>query len=169
MKQLNIESVRGDGAVWLPPDPYSKELLRSKEMYNLMGQAARSKPKARRYSGVILRYAHKEVIRKEYWGYVRKSYYYIPVTPKIEKGLLIVLSSDGIGRVFENLNSYPPGFGLFDCVYRTLWHTGSSACVKENLTHRLTIHLRVADCSIGGFGNGCVMSVGWHCVRGDLV
>ena len=116
MKRINVDWIAPDFRIWMPPDPYSKEAHRKINRLNLQWKVNRGYPEARKFSGVILGYSHERVIRLRDLSYVEKAYYYTPVVPQVEHGLL----RDPIGnlRLFSTLNTYPPDLISGYRVYR---------------------------------------------------
>jgi len=120
MARINVTAVKGDGGIWIPPDSYSMDpdsLERKLEL-----KIGRDGPAARKYSGVIFSYKDGRVIRRNYGQPVYKQYYYVPVVPKVEDGVLVPpgTSTWSDNRVLESLNRYPSGFATFNCVYRQI-------------------------------------------------
>jgi hypothetical protein len=120
MDRIHVAHVRGDGVLWLPPDPYSKKL--NPEWDKLERMSRLYSPEKRQFSGVILSYAHAEVLRFDYGTRVHKRYYYIPFTPKVDNGVLVlpVAGIMGFPRVAQTLSKYPPFEWPFECFCRQI-------------------------------------------------
>jgi len=117
MERINIGGMRGDWQAWVPPDPYSVEAKRQVATLKLIPEVQDCTPTGRKYSGVLLDGAHRPVIRLNAdLTPVFKGYYYTPLVPKIENGLL--KKADGGARVFATLNRYPSWLICGNCVYR---------------------------------------------------
>jgi hypothetical protein len=111
MARINVDSVEGDGMVWMPPDPYSTDptFLERKYSFDHL-------PQRRNFSGVKLGYAYGTVITY-HLGLISKNYYYIPLVPRVSDGQLVLTASPagGLPHVAETLNNYPSKFGLLEC------------------------------------------------------
>lgn len=81
MNRVKIDDIKTDREIWLPPNPYSKEIFSGNWM-ELRIKRGYDDPARRKYSGVILNYVHKAVTRREYMEPVYKRYYYVPLTQK---------------------------------------------------------------------------------------
>jgi hypothetical protein len=122
MERINISYVKDDQVPWIPPDPYSTvpDVQRELTMFLIH----RDEHEKRKYSGVILGYAHGQVLRLKYMGPVWKKYYYTPLVPKIGDGRLnfpvVTLLAYGNGIVVQSLNTIPPELAPFECAYRQI-------------------------------------------------
>ncbi len=122
MKRINVDILRTDWCVWLPPDPYSEDAKTQRETLQLGRKIHRGDAEARQYSGVLLRYAHPPVRRRgdlvEYFSRVSKGYYYTPFPPKIERGRLKKPFGCGAAWISPTLNLFPSELSSGTCVYR---------------------------------------------------
>jgi len=116
MKRIKVNGIAPDQRIWLPPDPYSGQARREIETLRLRRKADRGDPEARKFGGVILDYTPEPVIRLKNLSYVAKEYYYTPLVPKVEGGLL--KTPDVNWRIFPTLNRYPPDLWAMQCAYR---------------------------------------------------
>ena len=116
MARINVDSVEGDGMVWMPPDPYANEPSISKQKAELNHW-----PQKRKFSGVKLNYAYGTVITYHF-GLISKDYYYFPLIPRVSGGVLVLTGSPagGYPRVAKTLNSYPAKFPQYDCFCREI-------------------------------------------------
>jgi len=120
MSRISVATIKGDDETWIPPDPYSKDpdFLEQK----VKSEICRDAPGARKFSGVIFYSTHGRVTRRHYGQPIYKQYYYVPIAPRVEDGVLVLpgTSTWSDHRVLETLNRYPPGFATFNCVYRQI-------------------------------------------------
>jgi hypothetical protein len=118
MARINVNGMRSDWTIWMPPDPYSEVAQQQVRRLGLVPKLQRGYPEARKFSGVLISYAHPPVIRFDKdLSNVRKGYYYTPFPPRVENGLL--KKPDGGGEtLFPTLNTYPSRLITGDCVYR---------------------------------------------------
>jgi hypothetical protein len=119
MERVNVSAIYSDQVLWIGPDPYVN-WVRSRER-ELELQRFGSTP--RRFYGVKMDYAHREVISTTYMANVYKRYYYIPEVPKFKGGILQVPASllAGISSVEPTLNTYEKIFqGPCDCAVREI-------------------------------------------------
>lgn len=77
MSRINVDAVEGDDMVWIPPDPYSKDLSSRKQKADVDHW-----PQKRKFSGVKLSYAYGEIITYHF-NLISKNYYYVPFIPQI--------------------------------------------------------------------------------------
>lgn len=105
MKRAHVTGLCTDGYMWIPPDPYSEEArMRSIKRYAFGGP--------RDISGIFFSYDHGPVrIGTGKFDHVRKSYYYTPMIPRIEKGRQypayeLLLTPVHRYRLFTSLNTY---------------------------------------------------------------
>ncbi len=121
LKRLNLIGFGDDGAIWLS-DPYGVDTAKKAKAMNLF--------KAYAHHGIIVSTGNMRLssrLGRRVW----KDYFYVPVVPKVEKGLLWWPRSRYKGtlhrssRVLESLDDYPAGWFLEppqprrgECVYR---------------------------------------------------
>lgn len=110
MSRINVDAVEGDGMVWMLPDPYSNDPSFVKQRTGIRW------PEKRKFSGIKLGYACGTIITYHF-GLISKNYYYVPLTPRVSNGrLLLILSPPGGDPwITETLNSYPLEFRQYDC------------------------------------------------------
>ena len=121
MECIKVSQVRGDQVLWVPPDPYRDQPNSEKD--KLERESLPGSPERRKFAGVIFRYRHQIVARIFCGGDVDKRYYYIPLVPKVLKGMLVLPASIpayGNGPLLETLNTYPPDLGPFEAAYRQI-------------------------------------------------
>jgi hypothetical protein len=117
MDRINVSGMEGDWEVWLPPDPYTEEARHEVKASGLLRKAQLGHADGRKFSGVILRYAHQPVRRLEgHWPRVFKGYYYTPFPAKVEKGLL--KKPERAEWIVPTLDTYPAKLIPGNCVYR---------------------------------------------------
>ncbi|MEW6532819.1 MAG: hypothetical protein AB1473_18460 [Thermodesulfobacteriota bacterium] len=117
MARVGVNGMRGDLQSWVPPDPYSAEAQNQVANLHLFREAQEGTPKGRKYSGVILSYAHPPVIRLNAdLAWVFKGYYYTPFVPNVENDRL--KKPRGNEWISPTLNRYPSNLACGDCVYR---------------------------------------------------
>ncbi|MBM4328954.1 MAG: hypothetical protein FJ118_17545 [Deltaproteobacteria bacterium] len=117
MARVGVNGMRGDWQSWVPPDPYSVEAQKQVATLGLFREAQKGTSEGRKFSGVILSYAHPPVIRLNAdLAWVFKGYYYTPLVPKIENGRL--KKPDGGERIFPTLNTYPSWLICGNCVLK---------------------------------------------------
>jgi len=127
MDRINVLWVKGDGVLWIPPDPYSTELnfLRGKAELT----AKWGSPERRQFSGVKFGYPHRKVSSFKNLAHIYKLYYYIPAVPRIRDGRLKrpgnILEADPL--IVRTLNETPYFRGFDYCAYREIephWFIG---------------------------------------------
>lgn len=121
LKRLGLLGLSSDGAIWLP-DPYSAETaVKARKMDAFHAYA---------HHGILISTGTPK-FSSRLGRRVMKGYFYVPVVPKIENGLLWWPRSRYKGtlhrssRVLESLDDYPVGWSLEppqprrgECVFR---------------------------------------------------
>ncbi len=119
MKRINVIAVYDDSNLWMPPDPYSDIPVVRERRHKLESDS--HNPQRRKFSGIMFRYQHKEV-RSMYTAPLRKYYYYIPLIPKVERGILAFpgtrLEPDTL--VVDTLNTLPADLVPFGAACREI-------------------------------------------------
>jgi hypothetical protein len=124
MGRINVSSVRADGHIWIPPDPYSRDLDVVKRLaptYFQRGDYCHLSAQSRKLSGVKLSYACGTIITFEF-NLISKGYYYVPIIPEVygETLRLPTHPMTGYRRIAGSLNGYPSDFKQYDCLCRQI-------------------------------------------------